>query len=300
MNEERKRILEMVSDGTITPSEGARLLEALGSSGFGREKPSQPRRRSIIEASAMLSEIGPMLQETMGDIFKGARKSDPLDGLEFEETDEYSAELPEGNDIVIYGSMKMGNSISIKLKGSEDDSLTASIDDGSPVSVSEKGGRTVIHWKSGELSVSVPDRAGSVKVISKGGPIVADGVNVPLTLNTMGGGVSVHSPGSSFSAKTMGGQLDISLSGSWKRNSKAKSMGGSVSISLEDGTPVIIDASTLGGTIDPGSAVHKIVSSSGGKRGGSRMSISYGDSDDAPKLSVSTMGGDIVIKGERG
>ncbi len=36
MNDERKRILEMVSDGTITPSEGARLLDALGSSGRGR------------------------------------------------------------------------------------------------------------------------------------------------------------------------------------------------------------------------------------------------------------------------
>lgn len=298
MNEERKRILEMVSDGTITPSEGARLLEALGSSGFGREKPSTPRRRSIVEASAMLSEIGPMIQETMGDIFKGTRKSDPMDGMEFLETENYSEEFPEGNDIVIHGSMKKGKSISIHLTSSTDDLLTASVDDGSSVGYCEKNGRTILQWKSGDLNVMVPDNAGSVKVISKGGPIHSDGVRVPLTLNTMGGGVSIKRPGSSFSAKTMGGQLDIVLDSSWNQNSKAKSMGGGVTVSIAEAIPVIIDASTLGGTIDPGVVKHHVISSSGGKRGGSKMCISYGDSDDSPKLAVSTMGGDIVIKGE--
>ena len=298
MNVERKRILEMVSDGTITPSEGARLLEALGSSGFGREKPSTPRRRSIIEASAMLSEIGPMIQETMGDIFKGTRKSDPMDGIEFKETENYSADFPEGNDIVIHGSMRKGKSISILLTRSSDNFLKASVEGGEPVSYFEKNGKTILQWKSGDLTVMVPDNAGSVQVVSKGGSIKSKGVRVPLTLNTMGGGVSILNPGSSFSAKTMGGQLDIALDSSWNQNSKAKSMGGGVSISVAGEIPVIIDASTLGGTIDPGEAEHEIVSSSGGKRGGSRMCISYGDSDDAPKLAVSTMGGDIVIKGE--
>jgi len=298
MNEERKRILEMVSDGTITPSEGARLLEALGSSGFGRERPSTPRRRSIIEASAMLSEIGPMLQETMGEIFKGTRKLDPTEGLELQETESYNADLPEGSDIVIHGSMSKGKPISILLKKSPDSSLQASIDDGGSVGFCEKSGKTILQWKSGDLTVLVPDTAGSVQVISKGGPIRSEGVRVPLTLNTMGGGVFISNPGSSFSAKTMGGKLDIALDGSWNKNSKAKSMGGGVSVCIAGDVPVIIDASTLGGTIDPGDLDHKILSSSGGKRGGSRMSISYGDADDAPKLAVSTMGGDIVIKGE--
>ncbi len=298
MNDERKRILEMVSDGTITPSEGARLLEALGSSGFGRERPATPRRKSIIDASAMLSEIGPMIQETMGDIFKGTRKTDPLDGMEFQETENYSEKLPEGNDIVIHGSMKKGKPISILLIRSSDNLLKASVEGGESVSYCEKNGKTILQWKSGDLTVMVPDIAGSVQVVSKGGSIQSKGVRVPLTLNTMGGGVSILNPGSSFSAKTMGGQLDIALDSSWDQNSKAKSMGGGVNISVAGEIPVIIDASTLGGTIDPGDSKHEIVSSSGGKRGGSRMCISYGDSDNAPKLSVSTMGGDIVVKGE--
>lgn len=298
MNEERKRILEMVSDGTITPSEGARLLEALGSSGFGREKPSNPRRRGIIEASAMLSEIGPMIQETMGDMFKGSRKSDPLEGLEFDETDSYEAEIAEGHDLIIHGSMKKGEAISVHLSRSEDNSLRASVDGDGSVSVCEKTSKTIIQWKSGDLQVQVPDSAASVKVTSKGGPIHATGVNVPITLNTMGGGISIIRPGSSFSAKTMGGTMELELDSSWNLNSKAKSMGGGVSVTVADSIPVIIDASTLGGTIDPGTMEHEILSSSGGKRGGSRMCIEYGNSEDAPKLAVSTMGGDIVIKGE--
>lgn len=298
MNEERKRILEMVSDGTITPSEGARLLEALGSSGFGREKPSTPRRRSIIEASAMLSEIGPMIQETMGDIFKGSRKSDPFDGLEFEESNSYESELPEGHDVIIHGSMNKGAGISLHVTRSSDSSLRASVDGDGSVGFCEKTGKTILRWKSGDLQVQIPDCAGSLKVISKGGSISTDSVKAPLTMNTMGGGISIIKPGSSFSAKTMGGRLDIELDSSWNQNSKAKSMGGGVSITVVDGIPVIIDASTLGGTIDPGEREHEILSSTGGKRGGSRMCISYGESDDTPKLSVSTMGGDIVIKGD--
>ncbi len=171
MNDERKRILEMVSDGTITPSEGARLLDALGSSGRGRDRGGKPGRKTLVEASAMLSEIGPMIQETMGDIFRGSRKQDPLGSLDFQEYDSYQGELPEGRDIVIHGTMNRGKSISISLGRSEDSQLRASVDGGEqPVNLCENKGRTMVMWKEGNLSVQVPDTAGSVTVVSRGEP----------------------------------------------------------------------------------------------------------------------------------
>lgn len=299
MNDERKRILEMVSDGTITPSEGARLLDALGSSGRGRDRGGKPGRKTLVEASAMLSEIGPMIQETMGDIFRGSRKQDPLGSLDFQEYDSYQGELPEGRDIVIHGTMNRGKSISISLGRSEDSQLRASVDGGEqPVNLCENKGRTMVMWKEGNLSVQVPDTAGSVTVVSRGGTIEATGLRVPSTLNTMGGSIGIYKPGASFSAKTMGGSLDITIDGAWSAGSKAKSMGGGVSVTVEEGLSVLIDASTLGGTIDPGQLDHEVVSTSGGKRGGAKMCLRYGTEADPPKLAVSTMGGDIAVKGQ--
>ncbi len=298
MNDERKRILEMVSDGTITPSEGARLLDALGSSGQGRDRGGKPGRKTLVEATAMLSEIGPMIQETMGDIFRGSRKQDPLESLDFQEFDSYDEELPDQKDVVIHGTMNRGKNISISLVQSDDNRLRASVDGTEqPVSVCENRGKTILMWKGGNLRVQVPATTGSVTVVSRGGAIEAEGLMVPSTLNTMGGSITVRRPGASFSAKTMGGSLDITINRSWAASSKAKSMGGGISVTLEEGVPVVIDASTLGGNIHPGPLEHELVSTSGGKRGGAKMCLRYGTEADAPKLAVSTMGGDIAVKG---
>ena len=287
----------MVSDGTITPSEGARLLEALGSPGFTREKQPTPRKRKT-EAGAVLSEIGPIIQEAMGDIFKSSRKTDRMEGLEFQETESYQADLPLGNDLVIYGAMKTGTGIAVHLKPGAGSTLRAFVEGEGSVSYCSQNDKTVLRWKSGDLHVEVPDSAGSVKVVSRGGPIHSNGLQVPVTMNTMGGGISIQRPGSSFSAKTMGGGIEIVLDRALNQNSKAKSMGGSVSVTVSKGIPVIIEASTLGGTIDPGTEEHEILTSSGSRRGGSKMCIGYGDTEDAPRLAVSTMGGDIVIRGK--
>ncbi len=287
----------MVADGTITPSEGARLLEALGSSGFGRDKPSTPRRRSIIDAGAMLSEIGPMVQETMGEIFRGTRKSDVIEGVDFTESQSYEAHLEQGTDVVITGSMKKGAGISVFLTAGEGDLIRASVDGDGPVLHGEKNGKLFLNWKEGAIRVQLPDAAGSVKVVSRGGSIHSEGIRVPMSMNTMGGGISIVRPGASFSAKTMGGKLELLIDEAWNGNSKAKSMGGGVAVTLDGSVDVLLEASTLGGTIDPGDLEHEVISTSGGKRGGSKMTIAYGGSEEAPRLAVSTMGGDIVIRG---
>jgi hypothetical protein len=166
------------------------------------------------------------------------------------------------------------------------------------IHVCEQNGRTSVRWESGNLIAKIPECAGSVKVATRGGSISSSGVRVPVTLNTMGAGIDVSKPGSSFSAKTMGGTLSIELDSSWKENSKAKSMGGGITVTMLESIPVEIDAGTMGGSIHTGSETHRVLNSSGGKKGGAKMSVVYGSLEDPPKLSVSTMGGDIVIKGE--
>lgn len=301
MSEEKRRILEMVSDGTITPSEGARLLEALGSSGFMRERPRPARRKQFLEATAILSEVGPMIQETMGEIFKGSRKSgSSLDDLDYQEIDSFSREIEEDHEIIISGKMKKGPGLSINLTGSTGSTLKAETDQqDNSVSVVEKTGKTILLWKSGTLNVVVPNCAGSLKVTTHGGSITAEGIAPPSKLSTMGGSINVKKPGSSFSAKTMGGNLQIALDSSWNENSKAKSMGGGISISIADGMSVDLSANTLGGTIDPGELEHQVISASDARRGGAKMRIRYGESEDAPKLAVTTMGGDIEVRGDK-
>jgi len=275
------------------------LLDAIGSTGLGGDRPGSSRRKNLMDAGAMLSEIGPMIQETMGDIFRGSRKADPLEGLEFDRVEKLSREIQNGHDVIINGTMKNGKYLSISLSGTDKNTLSASLEDSdNALFVCEQTGRTALRWDSGSLLVSIPDCAGSVKVMTKGGSISSSGVNVPLSVHTMGGGISVTKPGSSFSAKTMGGTLSLELDGAWHGNSKAKSMGGGITVKMKGSVSAAVDAETIGGSIQTGKAEHRVLSSSGGKRGGAKMSIIYGSHDDPPKLTVSTMGGDIEIKGD--
>lgn len=299
MEDERKRVLEMVADGTITAAEGARLLDALGSTTRKGNGLGTVRRKTLINAGAMLSEMGPMIQETMGEIFKGSRKADPMDGLDFQKVKELSREIGSGHDVVIQGTMKDGRNLSISLSGTDGNILSASVDGDEPgIQVSEQSGKTSIRWESGNLVVKVPECAGSLKVATRGGSIISSGVAVPVTFNTMGGGIDVSKPGASFSAKSMGGTLSIELDGSWKENSKAKSMGGGITITMLERIPVEIEAGTIGGSIQTDGAEHRVINASGGKKGGAKMTLVYGSAEDPPRLSVNTMGGDIAIKGE--
>ena len=75
MANEQERVLEMVADGTITAADGVKLLEALGSASDGPELGKASRRRKTIHTRSMLNEIGPMIQATMGDVFKGRKSS---------------------------------------------------------------------------------------------------------------------------------------------------------------------------------------------------------------------------------
>jgi DUF4097 and DUF4098 domain-containing protein YvlB len=298
MNEERKRVLEMVADGTITASEGARLLEALGSDDPGMDRVKTGRNRRFIDTRAMISEIGPMIQATMGDVLKSRKSFETFDNRDMNEAESVSEQVEEGQVLEIHGDMEKGKAISISLTGSEDSILKASVDNNSAVKVGRKDNRWILLWKSGELRVQIPNCLASVKVTSRGGGISSRGVMVPVELRTMGGGISISKPGAGFSLKTMGGGLDISLDSSWAGNSKAKTMGGGIYIHLTDDASVLLDATTLGGTITAGGNSPEVLSSSGKEYGNSKMLVRYGKGENPPQLKVSTMGGGIVIEGK--
>ncbi|MCK5787237.1 MAG: hypothetical protein KAH54_11865 [Candidatus Sabulitectum sp.] len=298
MSEERSKVLEMVADGTITASEGATLLEALGSSRSREKKAKTARKRKIIKTRTMISEIGPMIQATMGDVFKGRKFFESYDIAGMDEVESVSEKLEDHQVLVIHGEAGKGDSISINLSRSEDGTLRASVDNGSNIRSGNKGNKRILQCSSGELTVQVPDNISVVKVFSRGGSIDSSRVAVPAELHTMGGGINISYPGDSFSVKTMGGGMGISLDSSWKGDSKAKTMGGGISVRLSDDVSVLIDANTLGGSVIVGGSNPEIISDSGNGYGKSKVSVKYGNIDTPSRLSVTSMGGGIVLKGE--
>ncbi|MCK5842400.1 MAG: hypothetical protein KAH31_09545 [Candidatus Sabulitectum sp.] len=300
MGKEKERVLEMVADGTVTAAEGARLLEALASTGGGSNLEKTARKRKSNDTLSMISEIGPMIQAAMGDVFRGRKSFETYENMELEEVESVSEPMESERELVIRGNVHGGKGISIALSRSRDNVLRADLDNDSTIRVGTRDNKKILLWRSGELSVQVPDCMASVKVFSKGGGISSSDVQIPVELKTMGGGIKISNPGDSFSIKTMGGGLDISLDSAWKGNSKAKTMGGGVSVFLADDVFVQINASTLGGSIDVGGNDPRIISQSERGHGKSKVFVRYGTGDDLPVLTVATMGGGIVISGESG
>ncbi len=298
MGKEKERVLEMVADGTVTAAEGARLLEALASTGGGSGPEKTARKRKSSDTLSMMSEIGPMIQAAMGDVFRGRKSFETYENIELEEVESVSEPMESDKELVIRGNAHGGKGISIALSRSRDNVLRADLDNDSTIGVGTRDSKKILLWRSGELSVQVPDCMASVKVFSKGGGIRSSDVQIPVELKTMGGGIRISNPGDSFSIKTMGGGLDISLDSTWKGNSKAKTMGGGISVFLADGVFVQINASTLGGSIDVGGNDPAIISRSEKGHGKSKVAVRYGTGDDLPRLSVATMGGGIVINGD--
>lgn len=298
MSKEKERVLEMVADGTITAVEGIKLLEALESTGSGLDMGKTARKRRILNSKSIIQEIGPMIQASMGDVFKGRKSFEAYENIDLEEVESVTEEMEEAKELVINGNADKGKSISISLSRSEDNILRAILDNNSTIRTGNKDNKRILLWKSGELSVKVPDCLSSVKVLSMGGGISSSDIRVPVELKTMGGGVAISNPGDRFSIKTMGGGLNISLDSTWKGNSKAKTMGGGISISLNDDVSALINASTLGGPITVGGNNHEIISDSGGGHGKSKISVKYGNEENLSTLKVTSMGGGIVIKRE--
>ncbi len=299
MANEKERVLEMVADGTITAAEGVKLLEALGSSSRGPELGRAPRRKRTNHTRSMLNEIGPMIQATMGDVFKGRKSFDAYESVDFEKVKSISEEIEEGRDLVIHGDVDRGENISVFLSRSEDSTLRASLDNEEAcIESGNRDNKRILVLRSGKLSVEVPDSLASVNVFSKGGGISSSNVNVPVELKTMGGGIEIFKPGDRFSIKTMGGGLNISLDKSWHGDSKAKTMGGGISIHLVDDVPVLVSATTLGGSINVGGNNPEIISESGHGHAKSKVTVLYGEEDEPSKLAVTSMGGGIKIEGE--
>jgi len=293
MGREKERVLEMVADGTITAAEGAKLLEALGTAGGAYTgKPGGKKR--FAGTSSVLSEIGPIIQATIGDVFKGRKSFEAYENIPMEDMESVAEPAEPGGKLVIHGNVHKGTSISISLVRSEDNILRASVDNGTNVRMGNKDNARIMLWTSGELTVHVPDCLGSVKVYSRGGGISSSNVRVPVELKTMGGGIRISRPGDSFSIKTMGGGLDISLDSSWKGNSKAKTMGGGISVHLLDAVSVLVKASTLGGSITATGENASVVSDTGNGYGKSKITVCYGNG--GSELSVVSMGGGIVIE----
>ena len=295
MSKETERVLEMVADGTVTAAEGAKLLEALGSANRAPDMGRMHRKKRIIDTRAMIHEIGPMIQSTIGDVFGGRKPHESFKEFDLQEVEAIEEELEDGISLVIHGNIEGSKSISIALLRSQDNFLRATAEDNSSLETGSKDQKKVVVCNSGDLTVEIPDNVKDVKVFSKGGGISSKEVRVPLSLKTMGGGVSVEKPANSFSVKTMGGGLEITLDKEWTQNSKAKTMGGGIAVHLTEGMSVKVNASTFGGSISFDKDKAEVLSESEHNFGKAKVSLQYGEGDVLPVLAVTSMGGGIEI-----
>jgi DUF4097 and DUF4098 domain-containing protein YvlB len=299
MNMEKQKVLEMVADGTVTATEGVKLLKALESAGNKTSSGKKAAgKRRFSGTGSIIQEIGSMIQTTVGDVLKDRNAFEVYENSDLKEVQSVSEPVEQGVELVIYGSADKGADISISLIRSEDSTFSAALDTDGFMKSGGSSKRRILFWRRGELTIQVPDCAGLVKVFSRGGGISATGVRVPVELKTMGGGISVDRPGDSFAIKTMGGGLDILLDSTWKGDSRAKTMGGGVSVHLKSGTSAQVEASTLGGSISVSGNSSGTRSDSHISRGKSKVSVSFGESQNSSKLSVVSMGGGIVIERE--
>ena len=312
MSEEQREILQMVSDGKITADDGAKLLEALKVGEQKRREKESPARRvkemkrrmhemkgmSPLSGLGGMRELGRMMRGIMRESVSG------IDG-EFVEIDEEMyedaghlegpIELESGTELVLKRKTRGHRNCSgdLNLIGVEGSALEAVGEDVPTVSVFRENGTVYLKWDAGDLTLNVPETVENVRASIMGGTISLSGVTAAATIKTKGGNINLSDATRAFSAKTMGGDIMIRLTDNWNEDSEAATMGGNINLILRESTRSEISAKTMGGEINVQEGISGLTES--GHHGASRVNIDLTDGQEAPDLSLKTMGGDISV-----
>ncbi len=303
MDEERKKILEMVADGKISADDGAKLLSALEQGG-GEGRPSagkgfhrSPRHsRGFESVLSALSGIGPAVRNAV----ESAMSTFDIDSGDSFDTDVYedlevldyaagAVEVPEGCRLVFRTRRREGGNL--ELQGHEESTLLVD-GDTEGLKVMGDGEMIVVVWGDGLLKAGVPASA-PVEVRTTGGDVCASGMSRELRVKTLGGSITMEDVRGALSAKTMGGSIVLSASGGLSGACAAKTMGGDVSVTLPTGAVSSLSAKTLGGEVSIDESLGRVDLQGG--PGSSRGTLSCEGGADS-SLSVKTLGGNISVE----
>ncbi len=312
MSEEQKEILQMVSDGKISADDGATLLEALKVGEQRRREKESPARRvkemkrrmHEIKAISPLPGLGGMRE--LGRMMRGIMREtvSDIDG-EFVEIDEEMyedegllegpIELESGTELVLKRRIKAKRNRGgdLNLIGVEGSALEVVGENAPAVSLFRENGTVYLKWDTGDLTLNVPETVENVRASIMGGNVSLSGVSADTAIKTKGGNINLSDASRAFSAKTMGGDIMIRLTDNWNEDSEAATMGGNINLILRERTRSEISAKTMGGEITVQEGISGLTES--GHHGASRVNIDLSDGQEAPDLSLKTMGGDISV-----
>lgn len=303
MDEERKKILDMVAEGKISAEDGAKLLSALEQGGSDTRGPGRPRSprpprppKAIETIASALSGIGPAVrnavESAVSTIDIDAGDSFDTDVYEDLEVMDHSAgpiEVPEGCRLVFRTRRREGGNLA--LKGHGESTLQVGGDTES-LKVMGDEEMIVVVWGDGLLEAGVPASA-PVEVRTTGGDVSASGMSRELSVKTLGGGISMEDVQGALSAKTMGGSILLEVSGELSGACAAKTMGGDISVSLPTGAVSSLSAKTMGGEVSIDESLGRVDLKGG--PGASRGTLSCEGGADS-SLSVKTLGGNISVE----
>ncbi|NOQ21266.1 MAG: DUF4097 family beta strand repeat protein [Candidatus Aegiribacteria sp.] len=314
MSEEQREILQMVADGKISADDGAKLLEALKTGEQKRREMGSPARRvkerkrqmrenkriSHLTGIGGMREIGRMMRGIVRESLSGSEDDEYVeideDILEDAGHLEGPIELGEGTELVLKRRVHRHNRNSggdLILNGVEGSSLEVIGEDTPGIRLYRDNGTVYLKWNKGDLTLNVPETVDKIRASIMGGDINLNSVTATAAVKTKGGDISLSEVSRAFNAKTMGGDIIITLTDYWNEDSEVATMGGDIELSICESTKAEISARTLGGEISVQEGISSVTES--GHAGSSRVSIDLSGGEEAPDLSLKTMGGDISV-----
>lgn len=304
-------ILKMLADQVITVDEAERLLKALNEGQQRKDEPHTHHRKpphgfgmgmggmfeSIGDA---LSDIGPMVKNTMEDVMTGVFGDDlgDLEDEEFIDVEPLEEHYDLGDDtrMVIVSDWKWGPKRGdLRLQGVSGTACRIENAEAQHLRIRRSATHFVIQWSGGPLHVQVPETVSKLRVRSKGGDIHLDGVHCDMSVKTLGGNLSLKDLLKDFRVKTMGGNIVLALNAAWAGNAKIHTMGGDIAMTVPEGVGFEADASTMGGVISVPDEMRQ-VNSKQNFPGKNSAKIHAGAGATTSTISLRTMGGNITLR----
>ncbi len=311
MSDAQKEILRMLSDHIITVDQAERLLKALDEAETRKEE-SKSRERSghgigfpdigaVFESiGETLSEIGPMVKNTMEDVLTGLLGDDLVEFDEEELTDvepvsgQYT--LTTGTQMIIMNTWKTGHAKgNLVIQGVPGDACRIDCDNAKQIRVRQDAVHFVIQWAGGPLKIEVPAVVSSLKVRSTGSNIYLKQPTCPLNVKTLGGDLELLDVPKDFKAKTMGGNIALHLSPTWHGTGRANTAGGNIFLAIPEKIDLTVNSSTIGGAIQIDEHFGRPESKQTFP-GKNTINVQIGEHASESVVALKAMGGNIELK----
>ena len=309
----QRDILKMLSENVISVEDAERLLKALNEGKNRAEGPhSQHWKHHAHHGIGMgmsgmfesigdaLSDIGPMVKNTVDDVMAGVF-GDDLGDLEDEdfvdvEPLEEQYEISADTRMVIVSDWKWGPKRGdLRIQGVSGNVCRIENAEGQHLRIRRSATHFVVQWSGGPLNVQVPESVTKLRIRSKGGNIRVAALHSDMSVKTLGGDLTLNDLFTDFKVKTMGGDITLTLNAAWNGDAKVHTMGGDITMLVPDNIGFSADASTMGGEISVAGGMRK-VNNKQSFPGKSSAKIHVGADDSSSTISLKTMGGDIKLR----